>query len=238
MNHALLPKISTAVLPEKYEAAKLALKACDAIDECKDWADKTAALASYARQGDDEELEKVAMRIRARAIKRCGELLREFEKSLGGRPAKTLGGTSNSFSPFKKAWTDAGMSQDQATDALNVANIPEDEFERFVESDKPPTVTALAELGKKPRSQNAKPDFLHGMTEEEFQAGMYFRGDLRDYLEATRRYSVDLIAAGSDKECRQDTLAKLKEIEAFHNKLKERLDAAVNVQKPFEIAHI
>jgi len=29
---------------------------CEAVGECKDWADKAAALASYARQVGDEEL--------------------------------------------------------------------------------------------------------------------------------------------------------------------------------------
>ncbi len=45
-----------ARLPSSYEAAKRALAQCDAIDECKDWADKMAALASYARQAKDEDL--------------------------------------------------------------------------------------------------------------------------------------------------------------------------------------
>jgi hypothetical protein len=49
------------------------------VDECQDWADKVAALASYARQAEDEALRKMATRIRAQAILRCGELLREIE---------------------------------------------------------------------------------------------------------------------------------------------------------------
>ena len=88
MNHSLLPAIGTARLPEnftraktamsaclkatsaefpaKYEAAKVALRECDSVDECASWPDKLAALASYARQSNDKSLERMALRIMAR----------------------------------------------------------------------------------------------------------------------------------------------------------------------------
>ena len=55
---AQLPSIANAQLPEKYEAAKTALAECARIDECKDWADKAHAMASYAKQADDDSLHK------------------------------------------------------------------------------------------------------------------------------------------------------------------------------------
>ena len=80
---------ATAPLPERYEVAKTALKECHRVDECKDWADKAKALGSYARQADDDTLYKTAMRIQARAIRRSGELLQEFQTgSKGGRPRR------------------------------------------------------------------------------------------------------------------------------------------------------
>jgi hypothetical protein len=62
-----------------YEAAKTSLEKCSSIDECREWVDKSAALASYARQSQDETLLKMAVRIQARAIKRCGELLKTYQ---------------------------------------------------------------------------------------------------------------------------------------------------------------
>jgi hypothetical protein len=44
----------------------------------------------------------------------------------------------------------AGLSRHQRKQALRVANIPHDVFERLIESDHPPTVTALARLGTRP----------------------------------------------------------------------------------------
>lgn len=67
--------VQNAALPASYEAAKQALATCTKLDECKDWSDKAQALASYARQADDDDLEKYAVKIKAHAIRRCGELL-------------------------------------------------------------------------------------------------------------------------------------------------------------------
>ena len=67
------PSIANAQLPERYEAAKQALAECDHIDECKDWADKAAALGSYARQADDDTLHKTAIPIQTRAMRGAAE---------------------------------------------------------------------------------------------------------------------------------------------------------------------
>lgn len=80
-----LPSTTRAKLPATYEGAKLALAECTRIDECKDWADKAEALASYAKQAQDHELRKMADRIQARAIRRCGVLLRKIDAASGTR---------------------------------------------------------------------------------------------------------------------------------------------------------
>lgn len=78
-----LPAVATASLPATYERAKQALSECVKLDECKDWADKAQAMASYARQAKDDSLYKQALRIQARAIRRCGELLKQIEPARG-----------------------------------------------------------------------------------------------------------------------------------------------------------
>jgi hypothetical protein len=221
INHALLPDVRKATLPEKYEAAKLALVECHRIDECKDWGDKAAALASYAKQSDDKTMEQTAMRIRARAIRRCGELLKEFEATAGVRRAGR-GSAAGTTSARKKAGDEAGLTEEQRKDALRVANVPEEDFERQVESDDPPTISALAEQGKKP-AKGVPIYEQQGMTKEEFQAGMYFRGAMVRYVEFTEKYDPKDIVAGSMPDERQQILSNLKQIDSYHKHLRELL---------------
>lgn len=79
MNAIALPDIESAKLPIVYERATQALSECTRIDECKEWANKAEALASYARQSKDDTLRKMAERIQARAIRRGGELIKQQE---------------------------------------------------------------------------------------------------------------------------------------------------------------
>ena len=63
-------------------------------------------------------------RIRARASRRAGELLKEIEKAQGGVRRNQEGGVSPLVSR-KQAAADAGLSPDQAKDVVRVANMPE-----------------------------------------------------------------------------------------------------------------
>ncbi len=48
---------------------------------------------------------------------------------------------------MREAAEAAGLSRGQMWRALQVANVPEEEFERLVESDNPPTVSEMVRLG-------------------------------------------------------------------------------------------
>src|SRR5947207_14702595 len=110
LRHEDLPDIGAAQLPERYERAKTALAECARIDECKDWADKMAALASYAKQADDDDLQGLCVRIQGRAVRRCGELLQAFQTApQGGRP-KQNGVGAHTVSQ-REAAEHAGMSK-------------------------------------------------------------------------------------------------------------------------------
>lgn len=142
--------IARAKLPQTYEAAKTALANCASLDECRDWANKAQALASYAKQADDDTLRKLADRIQARAVRRCGELLKTFD-ARGGDRSKTNRADTSARQSQKQAASIARMSKRQCDTAVRVANVPAADFDRAVESDTPPTVTKLAEMGKASR---------------------------------------------------------------------------------------
>jgi hypothetical protein len=148
------PDASHAKLPASYKAAQKALAECSRVDECQDWADKAAALASYARQAKDDQLKKLAQRIQDRAVRRCGELLKQVPSQAGARTdLEPLEGDLTRSEVARNA----GLTEYQATTALRVASIPEAEFNAQVESDNPPTVTALAEQGTRRLSVEAAP---------------------------------------------------------------------------------
>lgn len=164
---------ATARLPQSYESAKTALSQCIALDECKSWADKAAALASYAKQANDDELMKMATRIRDRAIRRAGELLQQIQPGQGARDGKREEGTRP---PLRQEIArDAGMSPHQAKQAVRIANIPKADFDRQVDSDKPPTLSQLAVQGIQ-RPQPRPVIDLKGRDPGEFNRALHYVG--------------------------------------------------------------
>lgn len=181
-----LPSIAKAPLPSTYGAAKKALAGCARLDECKDWADKAEAMASYALQARDDTLLKLATRIKSRAIRRCGELLKQFD-GRGGDRSKT-DGTVHSAPSRQEAGSEAGMSERQVKTAVRVASVPEEAFEAAVEGDDPPTVTALAEIGKQAPPLRPIP--------EGFQQATKLLGTVRRFSMFCGEHEPEFVAGG------------------------------------------
>jgi hypothetical protein len=137
-------------LPATYQAAQKAILKCARIDECKSWSDKAAALASYARQARDHTLRVMAERIHARAVRRCGELLKDVPSGQGSR--NQHGQLPDRAVTRQEAARHAGLSERQKVTALRLAALPVPKFEALIEGDSPLTVTQLAELGRSTRS--------------------------------------------------------------------------------------
>ncbi|MBU8921817.1 MAG: hypothetical protein KOO63_08355 [Bacteroidales bacterium] len=149
-----LASANTAQLPRSYEEMTTAIALCESVDECKDWADKAAALASYHRQSKDTVLMNRFMRIQARAIRRAGEVLETIEPQSGG-DRKSNGGQPPLDNTRTAAAREAGMSPHQQKTAMKIARIPKEEFEELVESYEPPTITRLAVREAEKREQPA-----------------------------------------------------------------------------------
>ena len=189
---AHLPSVANAPLPVAYETACRALAECSSIDECQDWADKAQAMASYARQAQDETLRKMADRIQARAIRRCGELLRQVPAANGANQNIKEGSRPNVVTR-ERAAADAGLSEHQRKTALRVAAVPEPAFTAQVESEAPPTVTALAKQGT---AQTPKPlDDLGGIPAADYARATEAMGTLRRFAEFCEAQDPARIAA-------------------------------------------
>jgi hypothetical protein len=169
------------------------------VDECKDWADKAEALASYARQRGDDVLRKMADRIQTRAIRREGELLEKFVARRGANQ-NIRAGAHPKVPTRKGVAAQAGLSDRQRKTALRVAAIPQQEFEAATESDHPPSVTELARRGTKSKP---KPEQIHlvdlgSRSEEQFQAATTLLGVIDELEQYFAAVDLKLALAGLD----------------------------------------
>jgi hypothetical protein len=74
---------------------------------------------SYAKVADDDSLRQLADRIQARAVRRMGELLKQFD---GRGDHRKNGGAPTSSQ--REVAEQAGISKDQQVQAVRVANVP------------------------------------------------------------------------------------------------------------------
>lgn len=224
--NALAP-VNSARLPETYEAARAALAQCSAVDECNDWADKAAALASYARQSQDDQLERMAQRIRARAIRRAGELLKQIEPATGknNQHVQVKEAGDRLLHSRTDAAREAGMSPHQAKQAVRVANVSEDDFEEQVESPNPPTLSQLASQGTQKRQpEPPRPIIdLKGRDPREFNRALHFIGAFEDYARALVKENIEAVTAILTPEERQRLRGCINKIDAVHDRIMTRI---------------
>jgi hypothetical protein len=219
MNLPSTISVSSASLPQTYRAAQLALQECSQVDECKDWADKAAALASYARQSEDDQLERMAQRIRARAIRRAGELLKQIEPGQGARDGKRGEGSNT---PFRRedAAREAGMSKHQQMQATRIANVPEEEFDAQVDADNPPTLSQLARQGVKKRKPLVD---LEGRDPNEFNRAMHYVGAFERAVRELQKQNHDAILPTLNEKERARLRAAIQQIDAITDKTATRI---------------
>lgn len=211
---------SNAQFPQNYEIAKTALANCVQIDECQSWADKAAALASYARQSSDDELMKYAVRVRDRAIRRAGELLKQIEPAKPG-PRPEIGMGDHTQLGRQAAGEQAGMSKHQQVQAIRVASVLAEDFERQVESGNPPTVTALAEQGKK---SAPKPVIdLKGRDPAEFNRSLHFVGAFESYQRDIEKIDIEHVLPGLIDGERERVRRAIAAIDVIHDRIITRI---------------
>lgn len=134
-----------------YDKAKYWIAQYESVDEVKDFRDKAKACQAYANQAKNYDLELQAARARVRAERRCGELLKEMDKAKGvlkqGDKLPQSNGTTTG-----PTLSDMGLTKDQSSKWQQLANVPEDEFERELNSGG--TVPSLNGILKSQKSIN------------------------------------------------------------------------------------
>lgn len=204
-----------ASLPASYEAAVQALANCEQLDECKAWIDKSSALASYTRQAKDQALFRYAQRINTRAWLRAGMLLEQVERG----DTYTRFGQEGGLPPVTRAQAaaDAGMSEWQAKQALRIARVPTQEFERQVESDNPPTATALAKQGI---IRTVVHNVIGDVDPEHHKQAVQVIGTIYDFTRMMDRYpDPSIVWRGLEPRARTHLPDMIRKIDAWMDKL-------------------
>lgn len=139
----------------RYDAACRALAEAKTVDDVKDVRDAAEAMRAYARQAKNKQLELDAAEIRIRAERRVGELMQAQSETVGlntgtagkGRPA--LGGSE--FDPPKTddraTLAGAGIDKHLADRARKLAALPQEKFERLVDTWRERTTTEPVRVG-------------------------------------------------------------------------------------------
>ena len=122
-----------AGLPAAYEAAKQALATCTSIEQCLGWMSRSEAIERAAEAAGNTVLHKLSLRLSARTMRRLGELLK---MSGWSDPILTT-------APQNEVARRSGMSTYQQLVAVQLAELSEGKFERWLESDDPPTVNKI-----------------------------------------------------------------------------------------------
>jgi len=144
-------------------------------------------------------------------------LLKQIEPGKGGQPYQSGSTRSGDHPSRKQAATDAGLSDHQRKQALRVANVPESDFTEQVESDTPPTVTKLAEQGKR------KPVDLKGRDPSEFNKALHFIAAFERHLKKCREYDIEKTVAMLDEKERARLRGIIDEVDSIHDQIMTRI---------------
>lgn len=127
-----------------YESMCRWIAESESLAECKDIADKSAALKEYARRVLNTEAERRASNVRLIAERRYGELLKELARATPSESGAS-GGRGNTkesvprdgvcfASPYAEALAATGTTRKQADRYQALANVPKEVFDDALKS--------------------------------------------------------------------------------------------------------
>jgi hypothetical protein len=126
-----LDHTTLALVAPNYERMRLAIAECSRVDEVANLVDQAVAAQAYYRQSQDRENEIEASRIRVRAERRMGEILKMMEANgdRANRQSTLKQGPMLPRATSVPTLSDLGIPRHRASRAMQLANVPESEFE-------------------------------------------------------------------------------------------------------------
>lgn len=122
LSHSALAKVAPS-----YEAMRGAIARCEKVDEIANLADQAVAAQAYFRQSQDVDNEMQASRIRVRAERRLGEILRRM--AMAGERAGKGDRVANVAPRDISTLDNLGIPRDRASRAMQLAEVPQEQFD-------------------------------------------------------------------------------------------------------------
>lgn len=116
-----------AKLAPHYDSMRSAIERCTKVDELAKLANQAVAVQAYFRVSQDVENEIGASRIRVRAERKLGELLRRM--AANGERTKAGDNQHRSSRRATTSLASLGIPRDRAARAMELFDVPENEFE-------------------------------------------------------------------------------------------------------------
>jgi hypothetical protein len=116
-----LPRPALQRVAPNYEAMRQAIEVCQQVDEIANLADQAVAAQAYFRQSQDVENEMHASRIRMRAERRLGEILRKM--GANGERAAPNGDRNPVSRGDTRTLTDLRIPRDRASRAMQLGDV-------------------------------------------------------------------------------------------------------------------
>lgn len=167
MGNALVPEKILSVVA--YESMCKWIAESESLGDCKDIADKTAALKEYARRIKNVDAEVRASNVRLIAERRYGELLKQLaratpaEAGAKGGDAKA-GNLANPAAghatPYAQALTDTGVSRQAASRYQALADVPKKVFDDAIRSGSAPSIRKIIDTAGTDKSSKMPSDSL------------------------------------------------------------------------------
>lgn len=168
----------------RYDTMCQAIAACAEVDEVKEIRNQAIAWEEYARQAKDREAEAHLAKIRIRAERKAGQLMKRMERSPGKRT--DLAATSRPEgekldTPLTQTFSEQieqhGISPKEARTWQDLADVPEEKFEQSLAQPGVPTTKGIiSDANPKPplTIEGVKPatavfsDWLHEFEQQGF----------------------------------------------------------------------
>jgi hypothetical protein len=182
----------------RYDAACRALAAARRVDEVKDIRDKAVAMAAYAKQAQNHDLEADAVEIRMRATRRLDELRREQKETVGLSAGTRGSRVKGARVDEKPTLASQGIDKNLAQQARVVGKLSDEGFEEAVTKAR----ANVAHRRARKRTESEREATIERLSIEPAAISEVAYKIIRADLQAARELYRILVAGGSDAACR------------------------------------